>query len=159
MDTLRLDAAEAPARTTAFFGRMGLNLNEERAPDSTGTKDFSGENTDKDGRIEFRDQLKSFNSFNPELLKTLSTGPQFYENDFDSADFGYGLKFSYWLWSDDSISYLITTDVYDSAGSSALLLVAYACLKSQNFCLMKQQMWLNVVQKQIGINISILKLT
>ncbi|KJC41015.1 hypothetical protein UP09_20860 [Bradyrhizobium sp. LTSP885] len=56
----------------------------------------------------------------PAVHGTLTKPPRYYQNDYDSADFGYGLDFSYWLWKEDGGAYLITTEAYDSAGSSGV---------------------------------------
>jgi hypothetical protein len=62
----------------------------------------------------------NLSAFNTAVLDVLSKGPPFYDGEYESADFGYGLDFAYWMWRDYNKSYLITTESYSSAGSSGV---------------------------------------
>jgi hypothetical protein len=68
----------------------------------------------------FKKLVDYLGSCNRGALEVLLKGPEFYDGIYESADFGYGLDFAYWLWKDDNRSYLLTTESYNSAGSSGV---------------------------------------
>ncbi len=84
---------------------------------TSGTDNARGTKTRRPGF----DQVVTFlNSSVPGVRETLAKSPKYYKDDYDSADFGYGLDFSYWLWKEENGAYLITTEAYESAGSSGV---------------------------------------
>ena len=84
---------------------------------TSGTDNARGTKTRRPGF----DQVMTFlNSSVPGVRETLAKSPKYYKDDYDSADFGYGLDFSYWLWKEENGAYLITTEAYESAGSSGV---------------------------------------
>ena len=120
LDAAVLDLEEA---VSSFMRKRGVNFETSLAPTASQSRRFSRlPIADGDTRQDdpFDQLVARLGLLNQGASEVLSVGPRFYDGIYDSADFGYGLEFSYWQWSGPDQSCLITTESYDSQGSSGV---------------------------------------
>jgi Caspase domain len=113
-----LDQAASVDREVYALGQFGLVVDPVYPPTDIRVADASEMHTDHSQKV--ADDDASLDSLVPGVSKTLSEAPKFYRGRDDTADFGYGMLQSHWLWKDDSRTFLVATQSYNTAGSSGV---------------------------------------